>query len=592
MQKGKPIAFLSKVIGPKATGLSTYDKEAMAILEALKKWKHYFAASSLVIRTDQQSLRYIQDRKLTEGIQHKLLCKLLGYNYTVEYKKGKENRVADALSRVKDSIRSLFTSAAVPTWVTEVRSSYDNDIKCKDIMAQTVVSNQAIPNYSFNNGIIRYKNKIYIGTNTALKNKLLSTFHTSELGGHSGGRATYQRMKLLFHWPNMKQDVISFIKSCPVCQLNKPEHSKYPGLLQPLPIPEFAWTHISMDFIEGLPTSQNKDLILVVVDRFTKYAHFIAMKHPISVQSVTKAFTDNVFKLHGLPTVMVTDRDRIFTSKLWQDLFKSLGVTLHFSTSYHPQTDGQTERVNQCLENYFRCMAFQHPKKWNNWLAHAEWWYNTSFHTSLKMTPFHALYGRPPPMIVELFLPMDDSDALSVSTATEAIATQIKENLLKAQERMKHFAEKNRSERTLDVGDMVYFKIQPYRHTSLSLHRILKLHPKFYGPFRVLEKIGVVSYRLLLPEGCKLHPTFHISQLKKHLGPNAVPIPHLPLLTEDGTILVAPEAILERKLIPRVQSNISIPVVRWLIKWVNLLTDQATWEDLAFIQKAFPEFQP
>lgn len=146
-----------------------------------------------------------------------------------------------------------------------------------------------------------------------------------------------------------------------MCQINKAEHCPYPGLLEPLPVPDFAWAHVSMDFVEGLPLSENKDLILVVVDRFTKYAHFIAMKHPISVESVARAFSETVFKLHGMPVVIVTDRDRIFTSNLWQQLFKSLKIKLHMSTSYHPQSDGQTERANQCLENYLRCMCFQQP---------------------------------------------------------------------------------------------------------------------------------------------------------------------------------------------------------------------------------------
>jgi hypothetical protein len=161
-----------------------------------------------------------------------------------------------------------------------------------------------------------------------------------------------------------------------------------------------------------------------------------------------------------------------------------------------------------------------------------------------------------------LLLADDGPDALLPTPATEAIVVQIKQNLLKAQERMKHFANKNRVERQLEVGDMVYLKIQPYGHTSLSLHHNLKLHSCFYGPFRVLQKVGQVSYKILLPEGYKLHHTFHVSQLKKHLGPNAVPSPTLPLLNPDGTILVSPEKILERKLIPRVQGSISIPVVR------------------------------
>lgn len=171
-------------------------------------------------------------------------------------------------------------------------------------------------------------------------------------------------------------------------------------------------------------------------------------------------------------------------------------------------------------------------------------------------------------------------------------AAHIKENLLRAQARMKHYADRKRSERTLEVGDMVYLKLQPYRHTTLSIHKCLKLHSKYYGPFRVLQKIGAVSYKLLLPDDCKLHHTFHVSQLKKHLGPAAVPNPMLPLLNPDGTILLEPEQLLERKLIPRKHGDIEIPVVRWLIKWSNLPLEEATWEDAPFIQKVFPSFKP
>jgi hypothetical protein len=263
MQSGRPISFFSKAIGPKAAAMSTYDKEALAIIEALKKWKHYFAASSLIIRTDQQSLKYIQDQKLTEGIQHKLLCKLLRYNYTVEYKKGKSNTVVDALSRVKPQISALVSSAAVPVWITEVKASYDNDTKCQELITKLAITGTADTHYTFHHGLLRYDNRIIIGNNTDLRNKLIIALHASELRGHSGSRATYHRMKMLFYWPAMKQHIITFIQQCPVCQLNKPEHSPYPGLLQPLPVPEFAWTHVSMDFIEGLPLSDNKDVIFL-----------------------------------------------------------------------------------------------------------------------------------------------------------------------------------------------------------------------------------------------------------------------------------------------------------------------------------------
>ena len=140
--------------------------------------------------------------------------------------------------------------------------------------------------------------------------------------------------------------VTDYIQQCPVCQKNKAGHIPCRRLLQPLPIPEMAWTHISMDFVEGLPKSQGKDVILVVVDRLTKYAHFISLSHPYTAQDIVNIFLDNIFKLHGLPKVILTDRDPILTSQIWQTLFKSLQVQLHWTTAYHPQTDGQTERVN------------------------------------------------------------------------------------------------------------------------------------------------------------------------------------------------------------------------------------------------------
>jgi hypothetical protein len=161
----------------------------------------------------------------------------------------------------------------------------------------------------------------------------------------------------------MKAAVSQYIKHCPVCQRNKSENIPYPGLLQPLPILDMAWQHVTMDFIEGLPKFEGKDTILVVVDKLTKYSHFISLSHPFTTKIIVQLFIDHVFKLHGLPLAIITDRDRIFTSQLWHDLFKSLGVKLKFSSAYHPQSDGQTERVNQCLENYLRCLAFQNPKK-------------------------------------------------------------------------------------------------------------------------------------------------------------------------------------------------------------------------------------
>lgn len=162
-----------------------------------------------------------------------------------------------------------------------------------------------------------------------------------------------------------------------------------------------------MEFIEGLPKSKGMDVILVVVDRLTKYAHYLPMSHPYSVKQVAQLFMDNIYKLDGPPEVIVSDRDHIFTSKLWQEIFTALKVKLYFSSAYHPECNGQTERVKQCLEQYFHVMAFQKPKKWAGWLPAAEWWYNSSYHIAIKPSPFEDLYVYHPPQVSEISVPCD-----------------------------------------------------------------------------------------------------------------------------------------------------------------------------------------
>jgi hypothetical protein len=202
--------------------------------------------------------------------------------------------------------------------------------------------------------------------------------------------------------------------------------------------PTMPWTFISMDFVEGLPKSGSKNVILVVVDRLTKYAHFILLSHPYTATTVTQLFIDNVFKLHGPLVAIITGRDIIFTSQLWQHIFESMKVALHYNSAYHPQSDGQTDKVNQCLENYLRCMDFLEPKKWLSWLSLAEWWYNSNYHTSLKCTPFEALYGYPPPLIYEVMIPGPDSSALDFLKQKGHMIIKLRENLNQAQQAIKN----------------------------------------------------------------------------------------------------------------------------------------------------------
>lgn len=508
--------------------------------------------NQVVIRTDRKSLKYITTQRLVEGIQHKLLLKLLEFDYVIEYKKGKENVTTHALSRrdshsLEEEEKCQAIVTIIPEWVEDVKNSYVGDPQYEKIVVDNQIQAGVDINYTLESGLVKYKRRIYVGIGNDSRKRIMDSFHSSSLGGHSGLRATCHRLKKLFYWPKLKKDVELLISECPVCQITKSEHVHIPGLLNPLVVPDMAWTHISMNFIKGLPKSKGKEVILVVVDRFTKYAHFLSLSHPYSVQQVVQIFMDNIFKLHGMTIAIVTDRDRIFTSHLFQEIFSLMRVSLRLSSAYHPQTDGQTERVNQCLESYLRSMTFQEPREWMNWLTLAEWWYNTSYHTSLKLTPFQALYGYPPPHVGELSIPCNVSDEARVTVEQkERMVEQLKENMHKAQERIKHFADKNRSER-----ELVYLKMQPYRQSAFGIRGSLKLRSKFYGPFKVLEKIGDVAYRLQLPDQAMIHPVFHVSQLKRHLGSHAVPIPRLPLVGENGKIKTEPMAVLDRRVVPR-----------------------------------------
>jgi transposase InsO family protein len=397
LQKGHPLAFISKPLGPRTKGLSTYEKEYLAILIAIDQWRQYLQQAEFIIHTDQKSLIFLNEQRLNTPWQQKVFVKLLGLQYKLVYKKGVDNSVADALSRRAHAPAHLCAlSTVTPKWLSEVVHSNNSDPKAQELITQLTIDPKAIPGFTFHNGILRYKNKVWVGPSVELQSKIVQALHSSPLGGHSGIPVTVRRIKQYFVWPGLKKLVHQLVSACTVCQQAKPERVKYPGLLQPLPIPDGAWQVVSLDFVEGFPLSKNKNAVLVVVDKFSKYSHFIALSHPFTALSVDQLYMTYVYKLHGMPLALISDRDRIFTSALWQALFKLAGVQLQMSSAYHPQTDGKTERVNQCMETFLRCFVNASPKQWSQWIHLAEYWYNTSWHSALQSSPFQVLYGHSP----------------------------------------------------------------------------------------------------------------------------------------------------------------------------------------------------
>lgn len=322
MQHGQPIACLSKALGNTHKNLSIYEKEFLALIMAVDKWRHYLERQEFVIQTDHKSLAYLTEQNLHSDMQRKAMTRLMGLHFKIVYRKGKENLAADALSRVGHLMALQAASAVQPAWIQEVLNSYTTDIQAQQLKQRLAIHSPDEQGYSLDKGLIWHKGKIWIGNNSTLQTKLIAACHSSALGGHSGIAASYSRLKKYFAWKGIKQDVENFVKQCAVCQQAKHSFNHPMGLLQPLPIPEGVWWDLSMDFIEGLPKSEGYSVIMVIVDRLTKYAHFIPVKHPYTAATIAQLFMDTVVKLHGLPSSIVTDRDTICVSYFWKELFK------------------------------------------------------------------------------------------------------------------------------------------------------------------------------------------------------------------------------------------------------------------------------
>lgn len=243
------------------------------------------------------------------------------------------------------------------------------------------------------------KGKVFLSPTSTLLPQILIDCHATPIGGHFGFHKTLTRIKQDFSWPNMHRTVKEFLQQCERGQCFKTDCMKPAGLLQPLPVPNQVWTYISMDFIKGLPSSHGYSCIMVIVDHLSKYAHLIPLKHPYIAIIVAKAFISNIVRLHGIPTSIVSDRDKVFLSTFWQTLFQFQGTQLCMSSSYHPQSDGQTKVVNRVLEQYLHCFAGDQPRTWFDWVPWAKFSYNTFVHSSTKVTSFEVVYGVPPPSL-------------------------------------------------------------------------------------------------------------------------------------------------------------------------------------------------
>ncbi|XP_058766993.1 uncharacterized protein LOC131640630 [Vicia villosa] len=522
-QEGHPIAFFSKKMCPRMQAASVYVREMFAITESVKKWRQYLIGHKFHIYTDQKSLRDLLLQRIQTPEQQRWTAKLQGFDFEISYKPGRTNLVADALSRKfeKEGSLLLALSSPFPDLFTTLKRFYKFDIVGQDLLKLAFQPNT---DYSISQELLYYKNRVYIPDLEDLRLRILKEHHSTPEGGHSGVKATLARIGTSFCWPGMYLAVKNMVKHCSHCQHNKYDTQKKRGLLQPLPVPERVWEDITMDFIANLPSSAGHTVIWVLCDRLSKFVHFVPLPTHFTAKDLAARFTVEIFRLHGIPRSIVSDRDPLFLSKFWKHFFKLQGTHLKYSTSYHPETDGQTEVVNRSLETYLRCLAGDHPHKWHRFLHLAEYWYNTSFHTAIQMSPFKALYGRDPPKLLDYVTgATPDANVNQTLQQQQEVLTQLKQHLKRSRINMEKQANKKRRSFTFQEGDLVLLKLQPYRQTTVAQRLSQKLAKKYYGPFKVVKRVENVDYLLDLPSSSRIHPVVHVSLLKPFHGEDMNP---------------------------------------------------------------------
>ncbi|KAJ9544262.1 hypothetical protein OSB04_023969 [Centaurea solstitialis] len=589
MQNEKVIAYASRQLKVHEKNYTTHDLELGAVVFALKIWRHYLYGTKCTIFTDHKSLQHILDQKMLNMRQRRWVELLSDYDCEIKYHPGKANVVADALSR-KERVKPTRARAMGVLVQTSLKSQIleaQREALMTDNIKKETLHGVEKEFEKKGDGVCYFKGRIWIPSVEQLRKMIMDEAHQSKYSIHPGSDKMYKGLKEHYWWPGMKRDIATYVSKCLTCAKVKAEHQKPSGLLQQPEIPEWKWEQISMDFVTKLPkTKKGHDTIWVIVDRLTKSAHFLPIKETYSIDKLARLYVDEVVMRHGVPISIISDRDSRFTSRFWQSLQAALGTRVDLSTAYHPQTDGQTERTIQTLEDMLRACVIEFGGSWDDHLPLVEFSYNNSYHASIQCAPYEALYGRQCRSPLN-WLEVGENKLFRpdvVQETTDKIK-MVQEKLKTARDRQKSYADNRRKPLEFQVGDKVLLKVSPWKGL-IRFGKKGKLSPRFVGPFEVVERIGPVAYRLNLPiELSSIHDTFHVSNLKKCLSEETVILP-LDEIQIDEKLRASeePVEILDQETKQLRRSK--IPIVK--VRWNSRHGPEFTWERKDFMKDKYP----
>ena len=526
-----PVAFYSRKFSAAEINYEIHDKELLAIVDSFQEWRHFLegAAHPVTVYTDHKNLEYFMTARVLNRRQARWNMSLSRFDFVINYRPGKQQGLSDALSRRsylapragEAAFDQQCTTMLKPEQfrifaaVAPIDADFLNQVRTatiEDSLARDIKQRSDDDKFKVERDLLYFEERLYIPQGPT-RLRVLQSRHDFPAAGHFGFNKTLELISRDFWWPQMWKDVKEFVLSCDICSRSKtPRHRPY-GLLQPLSVPRRPWSSVSMDFITDLPPSNSFDSIFVVVDRLTKMAHFVPCKKTSSSEDTARLFLDNVYRYHGLPDDIVSDRGTQFVSKFWRCLFEILKVDIKLSSAFHPQTDGQTERVNQVLEQYLRCSINYQQDDWTAYLPLAEFAYNNTLHSSTQSTPFFSNYGYHPK--IDLLSPETNSNPAAEGFVRQLseLQTTLRLQLQSAQQAYKTSADKFRNEApAFKIGDKVWL----LRRNIKTKRPCDKLDYRRLGPFVVQKQINPVAYRVELPATMKVHPVFHVSLLEPY----------------------------------------------------------------------------
>ncbi|SYW85585.1 uncharacterized protein UHO2_01829 [Ustilago hordei] len=620
-----PVAFYSRKMSSAEKNYEIHDKELLAVVACLTQWRHMLAGlpNQLVILTDHEALKYFKSQRRITGRQARWAILLADFDFILQYRPGDKGGEPDALTRRTDmqpageeqdhNVRQLL-----PPRVFKETADHDSLLVAPMISMESIASKglkdlvkifqpldqelqeihrkkpfELKDDLWYSGGRLVIPKVIMPGrTNNRhsrsakevdgqslsvehLRFMVMTQCHDGITAGHVGRDATIKAAQRHYWWPNMTAWIADYVASCPVCARYKaPRHRPY-GLLQPLATPDRPWGSISLDFIEGLPPSKKYDSktydsILVIVDRLTKFAILAPTHKTVTAKQTAVLLYGHMVRLFGYPDHMVSDRGRQFISGAWKAFAEQMGVKHSLSTAYHPQTDGQTERVNQVIEQYLRMYCNYEQNDWANLLDTAAFVYNNTVHNSIGVSPFFACYGWNPKAHPDIpqRLGVNDPGRFEYLMDGEERCKYLQEQIREAQRRSVNQYNRKHKDIEFKVADMVYIN----RRNWKTRRPTPKLDTRFAGPYPVQERVGRRAYRITLPANLRVHDVFHVSMLEPARTSS------LPQRAEQPTIPSLPDEDLDFEVEALIDKRSHNGTTEYKVLWRGYSEEAASWE--------------